>query len=83
MAALEKHADLRLQQNNPSGKESPFFKALLLLDPVAVSLRRHVALRRVLYQKLFIKKNNVLCLQNRTIAWVCKGGESFDNEPIT
>lgn len=56
MAALEKHPDLRLQQNNPSGKESPFFKALLLLDPVAVSLRRHVALRRVLYQKLSIKK---------------------------
>uniref|UniRef100_A0A8D0F840 Centrosomal protein 85 n=1 Tax=Strix occidentalis caurina TaxID=311401 RepID=A0A8D0F840_STROC len=26
MAALEKHPDLRLQQNSPSGKDSPFFK---------------------------------------------------------
>lgn len=48
MAALEKHPELRLQQNNPSGKDSPFFKALLLSDPVSVSLRRHMALRRVL-----------------------------------
>lgn len=56
MAALEKHLDLRLQQNTPSGKDGPLFTATLLADPVSVSLRRHVALRRVLYQKLFIKK---------------------------
>lgn len=83
MAALEKHPDLRLQQNNPSGKDGPFFKALLLSDPVSVPLRRHVALGRVLCQKLFIKKNDVLLLQNKTIAGVCKGRESFDNEPIS
>lgn len=54
MAALEKQPDLRLQQNNPPGKDSPFFKALLLSDPVSAPLRRQMALRRVHYQKLFI-----------------------------
>lgn len=84
MAALEKHPDLRLQQNNPSGKDSPFFTAaLLLVDPVSVSLKRHMAPRSVHYQKLFIKKpHDVLFLQHKTIAWVCKDRESFDNEPL-
>lgn len=67
MAALEKHPDLRLQQNSPLGKDRPLFQALLLLDPVSVSLRS-VALRRVLYQQLFIKKPTVLSLQNKTVA---------------
>lgn len=40
MAALEKHPDLRLQQNSPSGKGSLSFKAVLLGDPVSGSLRR-------------------------------------------
>lgn len=56
MAAAEKDPDLRLLQNNPSGKDSPFSKALLLLDPVSVSLRRHVALRRFSTRSFLFKK---------------------------
>lgn len=68
MAALEKHPDLRLQQTSPLGKDRSLFQAWLLLDPVSVSLRRFMALRRILYQQLFIKKPTVLSLQNKTVA---------------
>lgn len=57
MAAPEKDPDLRLLQKNPLGKDSPFSKALLLLDPLSVFLRRHVALRRFSTRSLLIKKS--------------------------
>lgn len=56
MAAPEKDPDLRLLQKNPLGKDSPFSKALLLLDPVSVFLRRHMALRRFSARSFLFQK---------------------------